>query len=380
MKPSLQREFRAQRGFSLVELMVGGVLGLLVTIIILQVMAFAEAQKRTTTSGSDAQVNGALALYTLQRDVAMAGYGMSSTLRGIGCEMRAQLGSVNFTWTLAPVTITAGANGAPDSLSILASSANSFTVPTRVVVDHPPTAANFFVDATLGINEGDLMVAVPPTVDANNWCSVIQVTKDPSSGGGSGNGNGNGGGQGQNQVLHNSGNDGPWNQPGGHNIFPAAGYPSGSTLINLGAMVDRRYAVNAERLQLTVFNTRTGTSSTTELYPHVVNLQAFYGKDTDGDGVVDTYDKTTPTTNGGWLQVRSIRMAIVARSTQFEKDEVTAANLAWDVGTASTVAGSADCGTSKCVSLKVDGITDWKHYRYKIYDTVVPLRNLLWSA
>jgi type IV pilus assembly protein PilW len=32
------------------------------------------------------------------------------------------------------------------------------------------------------------------------------------------------------------------------------------------------------------------------------------------------------------------------------------------------------------VTLKVDGNADWKHYRYKVYETVVPLRNLLWQS
>ena len=52
-------------GFTLVELMVAMVIGLVTTLVITQVLAFSEGQKRTTTSGSDAQVNGSLALYTL---------------------------------------------------------------------------------------------------------------------------------------------------------------------------------------------------------------------------------------------------------------------------------------------------------------------------
>lgn len=378
---------RCARGFTLVELMVGMVIGLLVTIIIMQVLSVAEGQKRTSTSGSDAQVNGSLALYALQRDLRMAGYGMSSTTGGLGCTVKAQYTASSGTtssptWILAPVQITDGVNGAPDTIEIMSSAKNSYAVPTQVVQDHPATAANFFVDSTLGIAVGDLMIAVPqpsvPCTGSNaatcNWCSVFNVTNV----GGQGSGNSSGAGQGLNQVIHNSGNSGPWNQPGGQTIFPSTGYPAGSYLIDLGQMVDHLYSVsNANALQLTTFVSTNATSSTADLYPQIVNLQAMYGKDTNGDGVVDTYDNVTPT---DWTQVLTVRVALVARSGQYEKDVVTSANPLWDVGTATTVSGATTCGTSKCLTLKVDGLTDWQHYRYKVFDTVVPLRNLLWRS
>ena len=47
---------------TLVELMVALLLGLVTTYFIAQVFAVAEGQKRTATFGSDAQVNGAVAL------------------------------------------------------------------------------------------------------------------------------------------------------------------------------------------------------------------------------------------------------------------------------------------------------------------------------
>jgi type IV pilus assembly protein PilW len=46
-------------GFSLVEIMVGLAIGMLAVIVILQVFALSEGRKRTTTSGGDAQSNGA---------------------------------------------------------------------------------------------------------------------------------------------------------------------------------------------------------------------------------------------------------------------------------------------------------------------------------
>jgi type IV pilus assembly protein PilW len=380
-----------ERGFTLLELMIGVLIGALSSLVIAKVLAFSEGQRRTTTHGSDAQVNGALALDAIQRDAQMAGYGMSSALDALGCAIKAQFGGVDFTWTLAPVLITAGAGGAPDSIAFMGSSTSRYSLPTRVIVDHPRTAANFFTNTTVGIHEGDLMLAVPRTIDANNWCSVFNVTGLGAGGGGGGgggggdggggDGGGGGGGFGQNQVIHNSGADGPWNQAGGQTIFPDAGYPAGSYLLNLGQFDRRTYSIGAANsLQLTTFSSATATESTADLYPGIVQLKAFYGKDTDGDGVVDTYDKTAPASNAQWRQVQVVRLAVVARSAQFEREDVTAADLLWDVGTTVPVAGAADCGASKCVTLKVSALADWKRYRYKVYDVVVPLRNLLWHG
>ena len=57
------------RGVTLIELMVGMVIGLLAVLVIAQVALLFEGQKRSTTGGSDAQVNGALSLQMLQRDL-----------------------------------------------------------------------------------------------------------------------------------------------------------------------------------------------------------------------------------------------------------------------------------------------------------------------
>ncbi len=373
--PLRQCKPRRARGFTLIELMVGMVIGLLTTIVIAQVLVSSEGRRRTTVSGSEAQVNGALALYTVQRDLQMAGYGLTSAVDGIGCEIRAQRNGVDYTFTLAPVVITDGAAGAPDSMLVMGSAKLSYSVPSRVVTNHPRTAANFFVNTTLGTVDGDLMLAVPGVIDANNWCSVFNVT----------------GIGGASQIIHNAGSSGPWNQPGGQTIFPNAGYGAvgayasdptkGSYLINLGQFVTRQVQVSAGQvLQVANFSTATAATTTEDLFPDVVNLQAFYGKDTDGNGVVDTYDNLTPTTGAGWRQVLSVRIAVVARSAQMEKENVTAAQPLWDVGTATTVAGSAACGTSRCVTITVNTLPDWQRYRYKVYDSVVPLRNMLWRS
>src|SRR3989338_7895818 len=89
--PSRQLNRRHHTGFSLVEIMVGMVIGLLSTIIVMQVFATFEGQKRTTTGGSDAQTNGGVGLYTIERDIRMAGYGFADAT---GCALASSFNGV----------------------------------------------------------------------------------------------------------------------------------------------------------------------------------------------------------------------------------------------------------------------------------------------
>lgn len=373
---------RQQLGFTLIELLVAMLLGLVTVLVVAQVMLMAESRKRTATSGSDATVTGAMALYTMERDARNAGFGMTTSAAALGCEIKAKHGSGSTqTFVLAPVVITQGANGAPDTITFTASTKEGVPLPTLVTVDHPATAANFFVQSALGITEGDLMIAVPPSPSSTNWCSVFQVTNDTSPGGG----NSQGGGQGQNQVLHNSGLS-PWNQAGGQTIFPASGYPTGSTLINLGAMARRTYSVVNNGLQLTWLNTTTGASQTRDLYPQVIQLQAEYGTDTnlaDNTVQVSNWTTTTPAANdnAGWQAIKAIRVAVVARSNVYEKEAVTVAGTGTNFAACQASSPRAVCwagGAITNLNTNSPGTDDWQHYRYRVYEAVLPIRNVIW--
>jgi Tfp pilus assembly protein PilW len=126
-----------QTGFSLVDVMVGMVLSLLGTIIIFQVFEVSERIKRTTTSGGDAQQNGAAALFALERGVRQAGYGINAN------------------------------DGAPLPLQIIPGAANlpdSVTVRFRDNWDYGPFApANALVFGT------------PPALTVLNYCVNVKA-------------------------------------------------------------------------------------------------------------------------------------------------------------------------------------------------------------
>lgn len=381
-----------QRGVTLIELMVGLVIGLVAVLVISQVMLATEAQKRTTTSGSDAQLTGTLALYTLQRDLQMSGYGLSASQLGLGCNIRSLLFNTlngGAGRPLAPVVISPGATtGAPDTIRVFGSSSDKFSVPTLVTSDHPATGTTgvteFVVNNTVGIQAGDLMIAVPTVPSATDMCTMFLASGVASA---------------PQRVFHAAGAGDPqgWNGSGTgaaqtlvSSRFPAAGYPAGSYLINLGTgLTDRTYSIAAGTLRVSEFNNSTDPNTVTDLFAQVVNMRALYGKDTSTppDGSVDTYDNAAPTTPDGWARVITIRIALVVRSGQYEKEIVTPSVPVWELGNATPVAagvaGIQTCGTGQCLDLNVDGdinANDWKHYRYKIYNTVIPVRNLVWRS
>jgi type IV pilus assembly protein PilW len=172
---------------------------------------------------------------------------------------------------------------------------------------------------------------------------------------------------------------------------PDVAYGDGAVLMNLGTLVDTRYEINGNVLQQISFDFANPAASprpAVDVQPDIVNLRAYYGRDTSVpmDGVIDVFDQTTPTNNAGWLRVLAVRLVVVARSSTWEREIVTAANPEWSVGTDPAVAGAATCasGTGECITIDVGaGVTGdvpAKHHRYKVFDTIVPLRNMLWSS
>jgi type IV pilus assembly protein PilW len=366
-----------QAGFTLIELMVGLGLGLLTVAIIAQVVIASEGQKRTTTNGTDAQISGALALYAVQHEVQMSGYGITGNPGAIGCAVRYKAGAITGNFNLAPVTIDDDGHGS-DMITVVRSAKSTFSTPIKVTGDHAQTATFFTVSSSVGVANGDLLIAVPKDITTSN-CAVIQVNDDPATKSLT-----------STIIPHAPAASTPWNPSDLTTVMPAAGYPKDdSYLVNLGSMVMNRYSVNNDTHTLQISSMSRGGptwSAAIDVQPQVVVMKALYGKDTNGDGVIDLYDKVVP---ANWTQVKSIRMLVVARSAQFEKEAISteaidaSGNLQWDVGSSAVpVTGATVCHTSsQCLAVSLTFLgTDWNHYRYKVYDTVIPLRNVMWNS
>jgi type IV pilus assembly protein PilW len=395
-KLSVDREHAAMRhiskttrhdgGFSLIEIMVGIVIGLIGVLVMMQVAAVFEGQKRTTTTGSDAQTNGAVALYTVERDLRRAGYGLG-VAGALGCQVNRKFDDAGApdVLVLTPVTINDGAGGLPDTVRFLASSKGGWSVPSVITKDHPPEATNIFLNTVLGVEVTDMMILYEP---GNPICTMFQATGIPNG----------------NVQVHHQNAGSKWNPPGGGSpsIYPSGGFNIGAQAINMGVIIDRTYSLNAaSNLVLTDYSSSTHTTSDQPLAADIVQLQAQYGFDTRSgtqtDTRVDTWssamidaDGAGSTGDNGDLQrIYAIRMAVVARSAIKEKPQ--------DDGncTTTTVAPrweSADPDPSDPdVNFVLDvsnhppdalGVVvanpDWQCYRYRVFESVIPLRNLLW--
>src|SRR4051794_26510740 len=72
----LPRRPTFQAGFSMIEILVSLVIGLVVTLIISQTLANYEGFKRSTSTGAGAQESAIFSLSSIERDVRAAGWGM----------------------------------------------------------------------------------------------------------------------------------------------------------------------------------------------------------------------------------------------------------------------------------------------------------------
>jgi type IV pilus assembly protein PilW len=118
--------------------------------------------------------------------------------------------------------------------------------------------------------------------------------------------------------------------------------------------------------------------SSSSIADGIVQFKAQYGIDnTVGTptGVVNQWTATDPTTTTGWSRVLALKLVVVARSGQMERptDPVTKQIITGPCNT-TTAPPSSMLGP-----IDVSADPNWQCYRYRVFETVVPIRNQLWS-
>ena len=346
-----------QRGLSLVELMVGMVIGLIGTVIIAAAIVANEDFKRSTVGANEAQINGALSLYGIERDLRMAGFGIANT-NALGCA------SVSYTrsgyaggypaFGLRPVVITDGGTTASDTVQIVYSSEASRSLPATLAANMTAGATTATMNDATGYTasataRGDLVVLVSGTT-----CTLLQVTAANTA----------------TSVL-TFGASAPFNSG-----TTVGAFASGAYAFNLGLPAVRTFLIGTNQTfqMLDVFQSTatnvapTVTAGAIVIASGVVDLQADYGKDTNADGVIDVYNTTAPVTAADWAQVIAVRVAVLVRSSQYFRPAT-----AGGACTATTAAPSWSGGTF----YMSDSLPSC--YKYRSFETVVPLRNMIWK-
>ncbi len=375
-----------ENGFSLVEVMVGMLIGLIGIVVIFQVLQLSESRKRTTTSGSDAQIAGSVAMFALERDLRLGGFGFGAAASAaggslMGCNATVYDGqnpAVNFPLRVTPVQITDGAAGAPDSITVLWGSSLTFS--------NFETFTNWTDTSKLlkfrnGVDRGDLVLVGGTLAGGALGCHVLEVSDNSNAD--------------QRTINHVAGGymskDGTtaklsrYNNPAGPGMaFTAAG----GFAYNLGPYPRaNKWSIRNGKLtleDLIHYLDANGDAQNDwiEIADGVLDLQAQYGS-ADALGLIadNAWSAATPATVAAWAAVRAIRVAILTRSGEYEKD-YAAANPVWGCGNgvACTNFVMANLDLSAGTVVPADPVLDWRHYRYRVYETVIPFRNVIWGA
>lgn len=127
--------------------------------------------------------------------------------------------------------------------------------------------------------------------------------------------------------------------------------------------------------------TRNGIATTSD----IVNIQAQYGiSATAGSNRIASWVDAT----GSWAapvavparnRIKAVRLAVIARSGQMEKDSVSTACTSTSSSTPTGVCAWIGNATDPAPSVDLSNLTNWQQYRYRVFDTKIPLRPVLWS-
>ena len=379
---------------SLIEVMVGLAIALIAMLIVFQVFTASGERSRTTTSGSDAQIAGTLALFQLERDIKQGGMGFgmippvsaASPNAGsvAGCAVAAHnstLATHDFSFVLAPVQIIKDTAhpGAPDQIAVFYGNSAYFVTGRGFDASSNTSKSLTRRDA---FNNGDIVLVTNNGTSASTGvCALVEITGYPTPDDGV-------------SVEHV--------QSAAYLSFPnnvnvAATMNAAATPVaapgfayNLGPDPNRNLwqivgddpAHPTASPHLLVWNNTLRTDTQQQVTEGIVNLQAEYGVDanatgTAGYGQISAAEWTSvPPTD--WTRLLAVRFAILARSQQFEKTAVTNVAPTWANGD----------GAHTFTMFNVDGTTDstpgdtndWRHYRYRVYESTVPLRNMIWGT
>ena len=338
---------RSGAGLSLVELLVATLVTLIGLLVITQVFTVYEGWKRTTTGVAQTQEAGLLGAFAIEQDLRNAGFGMvgleCATISGYNAKATP---SNAIELSGSPVTIS---NDDPDkgtdSISILYSSSPFANIAAKVQAAMVTSASDLYVDNGLGFAVGDMLLLAQDS----SACAILQVSAEPKKEGQ------NVTSPGSSWILpHAPGSSAPWNPPTGNDILPAP-LSIGAQVLSLGQLVDHRFYVADNTLRLAERSADDGSVTVYDLIPGVMALRA----------------ECLPGACNA--QPTAIRFGLIVRSGNREKDVIDQREVSVAAGKATIAFWPGD------ESPAFDLDEEMRHYRYRVFNTVVPLKNTIWN-
>lgn len=362
---------------SLVELLVGLLIGLVATLAITNLFSGFEARKRIITGGSDAQSSGVLALYYMQRDAQNAGFGLplynSSDPSPLRCPIDTSINQAGVVINLSPVIIVDGGAG-NDIVRIRYGNPASGGASVRATGNMTNPA---LVGQLIGCQVNDIVLFHQSQIGSN--CSMARIQRLNAD-----------------RTINA--------------LVELNTAPTANPVVNLngadwvrfsclGAWNQYEYSLNAAQ-ELT----RTGGTSSSLPFPNsaavpvasdIVALQAQYGV-TNTVGSVSA--SATPTAADylnrvdQWVdatnnygpaialddrnRIRAIRIAVVARDGNLQKTAVSQECTGIAPGLNKVCIWKSDATPG---NVNLNQIANWQRYRYRTYEVTIPLRNIIWN-
>lgn len=392
-----------QRGLSLVELMVGLAIGMILFLAITSVFSNFESQKRITSSTSDAQSSSALAILDIEQALRSAGAGIiepPSSINQPGIKKPQDCAPANtysyhkqgsliqgshetvkipgFSQShFSPAIITDGGTTGSDSIDILIGAAVAGAVPATLEQALKPADTEFTVMRDGGFPTNQVLIMVMQA--SPNKCLVLQVTGYPDTTSS----------EAKKRMSMTTDPD-----PDGNIWNPGAAYkttkgwsetfPRGSLVYAPGTIVSRSLSINSN-MQLQSTNGSAAGSTTEIISADIVSLQAQYGV-SSAAGNMNISNWVQPTSSAGWdaasidaakaSRILAIRVAIVMRTPKMEGGNVTS-TCTNNAGTNKGPCAWQDTTTDPAPLIDLSSNTNWQRYRYRVFQTIIPLRNVL---
>jgi len=337
-----------QSGFSMIELLVGVLISMMVVLAVACTAQFIEVQKRITVGKNNTLETLAITTNTLEEDIRMAGFGLSS------CPVTHLVSSNDTEDLTRAITITAGANDqSSDTLQI-------------VYGDSKFGIAKSFLNATMNANNfslnyaGQLASGSLALISDGTSCDIYFVNASPVKNA-----------AGNSYTVTYGGKD-TYN----NNWTDSALHNAGSMVLGLNGIKNLTYSLHGTSLQ--VIDAVAGTSATL-VSDNIVMARFFYGL-VDGSFVAANAKNNTGTdyspagltaSPANLKNIKSIRMFIVARSPVLNKT---------DSNNNCTTTLTAPTSWTGGPTIDLSGTANWGCYRYTTSDLIVPLKNVLLSA
>jgi type IV pilus assembly protein PilW len=302
-----------------------------------------------------------LSSFALGIELANAGNGIASAAQELyGCTNL----SNDPTKSIRPVPVLitdGGSADTPDEFSVFYSASRSLVTPIDIQ-NNVDAGADIKVQSPLdggraSFRPNDMIVAI--NIGGQCTRSIVTAVTAPDAGGF--------------VLLSQSVQDGT-----------AVKFSDASKVLNLGPSnrVQRvRYYVDPATNVLYSRNLFNPDAAPVPLASGVVNVKVQYGVDANNDGYLDDWvsageagwDATKLMSNAGTTiqqlsSIKAVRIAIVTRSEQFDKDVTD--DFKHPLFNCPANDGTCDGRLE---------ITAPKNWRYRVFETVIPLRNVIWN-